>query len=85
MLKLPQGINNSDHDQLKYGVNKRCLYQKVLEEHNNQIVVLGNTYVYNEEDQDRVYESILHWIEARMNERILIGTFGTMRTSDKNI
>ena len=35
------------------------------------------------EDEEKVYERILYGIEARMNERILIGTFGAMRTNDE--
>ena len=35
------------------------------------------------EDEEKVYETILHGIDARMNERILIGTFGAMRTNDE--
>ena len=35
------------------------------------------------EDEEEIYETILHGIEARMNERILIGTFGAMRMDDE--
>ena len=35
------------------------------------------------EDEEKVYETILHEIEARMNERILIEIFGAMRTNDE--
>ena len=35
------------------------------------------------EDEEKVYETILHGIETRTNERILIGTFGAMRTNDE--
>ena len=35
------------------------------------------------EEEVKVYEIILHGIEARMNERILISTFGATRTNDK--
>ena len=35
------------------------------------------------EDEEKIYNTILHGIEARMNERILIGTFGAMRTDDE--
>ena len=35
------------------------------------------------EDEEKVYETLLHGIEARMNEIILIGTFGAMRTNDE--
>ena len=33
-------------------------------------------------DEENVYETILHGIEARMNERILMWTVGAMRTND---
>ena len=35
------------------------------------------------EEEEEVFEKILHGTEARMNERILIGTFGAMRTNDE--
>ena len=35
------------------------------------------------EDEEKVYEKILHRVEVRMNERVLIGTFGAMRTNDE--
>ena len=35
------------------------------------------------EDEEVIYETILHGIKARMNERIVIGTFGAMRTDDE--
>ena len=35
------------------------------------------------EDEEKNYETVLHGIEAMMNERILIGTFGAMRTDDE--
>ena len=35
------------------------------------------------EDEEKIYEILLHGIEARMNERILIGTFGVMRTNNE--
>ena len=42
------------------------------------MVKLEKTDISNEEDQDKVYESILHGKEAKINERILIGTFGAI-------
>ena len=39
------------------------------------MIRLEKTNVTKEEDQDRVYRSILHVIEARMNKRILIEMF----------
>ena len=35
------------------------------------------------EDEEKVYETILHGIEAKMDQKILIGTFGAMRTNDE--
>ena len=35
------------------------------------------------EDEEAIYETILHGIETRMNERILIETFDGMRTDDE--
>ena len=35
------------------------------------------------EEVEKVYEITLHEIEARMNERILTGTVGAMRTIDE--
>jgi len=49
---------------------------------NWRIVDLVTTNVTPEEEE-KVYEIILHGIEARMNERTLIGNFGAMRTNDE--
>ena len=35
------------------------------------------------EEEEKVYEIILHGIEAGINKRILIGNFGAMRTNDE--
>ena len=35
------------------------------------------------EDEENIYETILRGIEARMSKRIIIGTFGAMRTDDE--
>ena len=48
---------------------------------NWRVVVLMTTNITPEEEEN-VYEIILHGIEARMNERVLIGTLGAMRTND---
>ena len=37
----------------------------------------------SEDDKDKVYELILHRIEARLNEWILIGKFGANITDDE--
>ena len=35
------------------------------------------------EEEEKVYETILYEIEARMNKRILIRTFSAKRTNDE--
>ena len=46
---------------------------------------MEKTNISKEKDnQDIVYEFIIHRIETRMNERIFIGTFGAMRTNDES-
>ena len=45
------------------------------------MVNLARTNIATEDEKN--YETILHGIEARMNKRILIGTFGVMRTDDE--
>ena len=40
------------------------------------------TNVFSEEEE-KVYEMILHGIDTRMNQLILIGTFGSMRTNNE--
>ena len=49
---------------------------------NWRVVDLATTNIATE-DEEAIYETILHGIEARENERILIGTFSAMRTDDK--
>ena len=49
---------------------------------NWRVVDLVTTNVTSEEEE-KVYEIILHGIEARMNEKILIGTFGATRANDE--
>ena len=44
---------------------------------NRKVIDLVRTNVTSE-DEENVYETILHGIEASMNKRILIGTLGTM-------
>ena len=46
------------------------------------MVKLATTNIATE-DKEAIYETMLHGIEARMNKRILIGTFSTMRTDDE--
>ena len=78
MLNLPLDVNNSDYDQPRYGVNKRCYIGKYSRDTMiTEQLDKRKTNVSNEEDQDRFYYFILYGIEVRMNERILIGTFGS--------
>ena len=44
---------------------------------------MKTTNIVNEEDGDKTYEVILHGLVARMNERILIGTFGSIRSDNE--
>lgn len=84
MLKLPLDVNISDYFQLRHGVNKSCMYWEVFVRYNDwRVVCLKKKMIRIEVNQDRVNEFILYWIKARLNERILIGTFGTMRTDDE--
>ena len=46
---------------------------------------MEKTNVRNEENQDRVYDPILHGIEVRMNAWILIGTFEATKIDDEAI
>ena len=72
-----------DREQPRYGANERCIYWRNFMGYNNwRVVDLVVTNITPEEEV-KVYEIILHGIEARMNERILISTFGATRTNDK--
>ena len=51
--------------------------------YNNWRIVDLVTTNFTPEEEEKVYEIILHGIEARMNERTLIGNFGAMRTDDE--
>ena len=51
--------------------------------YNNWRVVDLVTTNVTPEEKEKVYEIILHGIKTRMNERILIGTFGAMRINDE--
>ena len=60
------------------------MYWEVFVRYNDwRVVCLKKKMIRIEVNQDRVNEFILYWIKARLNERILIGTFGTMRTDDE--
>lgn len=43
------------------------------------MVTTNVTYV----ESEKVYEITLHGLEEKLNKRILIGTFGVMRTNDE--
>ena len=64
-------------------MNERCLYWKDFKGYNNWRVVDFITPNVVTEDEEKVYETILHEIEAKMDQKILIGTFGAMRTNDE--
>ena len=72
-----------DRKQPRYRVNKRCLYWRNFTGNNNWRVVDLVSTNDTPEEEEKVYEIILHGIDVRMNERILIGTFGAMRTNDE--
>ena len=59
-----------DKEQPRYGVNERCLYWKMFKGYNNRRVVDLITTNIDTEDEEQVYETILHGIEARINKRI---------------
>ena len=83
ILKTPWEKGIADTDQQQYGVNERYIYWRNFIGYNNwRVVDLVTTNVTSEEEE-KIYEIILHGIEARMNERILIGAFGAMRTNDE--
>ena len=83
ILNTPWETKIEDKKQPRYGVNERCLYWKTFKGHNNWRVVDLITTNIDTEDEEKVYETILHGIEAIMNEKILIGTFGAMRTTNE--
>ena len=83
ILKLPWEKGIVDREQPRYGVNERCIYWRNFMGYNNWRVVDLVSTNDTPEEEEKVYEIILHGIDVRMNERILIGTFGAMRTNDE--
>ena len=83
LLETPWENELNDKSQPRYGINERCLCYRNFKGCNNWRVVNLATANIATEDEEAIYETILHGIEARMNERILIGTFGAMRTDDE--
>ena len=49
-------------------MNERCLYWNCFKGYNNRRVVDLITTNIDTEDEEQVYETILHVIEARMNK-----------------
>ena len=83
LLETPWDKVLDDQLQPRYGINERWLYYRNFKGYNNwRVVNLATTNIATE-DEEEIYETILHGIEARMNERTLIGTFGAMRTDDE--
>ena len=83
MLKTPWDKEFNDQSQPRYRINEWCLYWKNFKGYNNWRVVDLITTNIATEDEAAIYETILHGIEVRMNERILIRTFGATRTDDE--
>ena len=83
ILKKTWYIDLYEKKQRRYWFNERCIYWRNFKEYNNwRVVDLVTTNVTSTEEE-KVYEIILYGIEVRINERILIWTFGAMRTNDK--
>ena len=73
----------NDKEQPRYGFNKRYIYWTTFKGCNSwRVVALVTTNIALAEEE-AVYEIIMHRLEARTNARILVGTFGTMRTNDE--
>ena len=83
ILKIPWGTYLDNKEQPQYGVNEWYIYWRNFKGYNNWRVVDLITTNITSEDEEKVYEIILYGIEARMNERILIGNFGAKRTNDE--
>ena len=80
-LSTPWEKEIVDRDQPRYGVNERYMYWKNFKGYNNWRVVDLITTNIGTEDEEKVYETLLHGIETNMNERMLIVAFGAMRTN----
>ena len=83
ILRNPWDIDLNDKEQPRYGFNKRCIYWITFKGCNNWRVVGLVTINVTLAEEEAVYEMIMHGLEARTNERILVGTFGAMRTNDE--
>ena len=80
MLKIPWDKYLNYKEQPRYKANEWCLYWINFKRYDNRKVIdLVTTHVTSE-DEEKVYEIILHGIDASMNKRILIGTLGAMGT-----
>ena len=82
-LKILCGIDFNHKDQLRYGVNERCIYWIKFKGYNNWKVLDLVTTNITSAEKEKVFEIILHGIETIINERIFTGTVGTMKTNDK--
>ena len=83
LLETPWNKELNDQLQPRYGINERCLYYRNFKGYNNWRVTNLATKSIATENEEAIYEIMLHGIEARMNERILIENFGAMRTDDE--
>ena len=53
-----------------------------MEYNNWRVVDLVATNITLEEEE-KIYEIILHWVEAKINKMILLGPFDAIRTNDE--
>ena len=83
ILKNSRGIVLVDKYQPRYGINERCIYWRNFKGYNNWRVVYLITTNVTSTEKEKIHETVLHGIEARINERILIGNFCAMRTNMK--
>ena len=83
ILNIPLDIALDDNEKPRYGVNERCIYWRKYKGCNNSRDVDLVTTNVTSKDEEKVYEMILHGIEARMNGRIAVGTLGVIKISDE--
>ena len=82
MLNTPWDIDLDDKDQPQHRVNQQYIYCINFKGYDNwRVVDLVITNVTEEEE--KIYEIILHGAEVKMNERILTWNFVAMRTNDE--
>ena len=78
LSKTPSDTDIYDKDHLRYEANEWCICGVNFKGNNNWRVVDLVTANVTSKDEEKVYEILLHGIEARMNEQILIGNYGAM-------